>query len=404
MTEPLLLALLAAGGVARHRGRPVGRAGGDSARRPRAGGRVPDALRSLAVRGRVAGARASWPALAAGPSRLRGRSVLAGRLAAYPAAAILAFLLLSRATVGAWFVTGGFFVAENPDAAPAGPCARRPCGGALHGCQVSPRWPRRRGRPGLLLVRGLAVAARWLRWLPARALAGVAALPWYAFYSGAPVPDPLHDSARPRPRAGRRVRGRAGGAHEAACRRGAGPRGTGARDRGPLDPNGPDGRGGAVGPREPGGPGRGDGLPPGALGRPRRSWPAWDRSPTTCRSSRATGSASATSCTRATATSGVPRWSIPTRTPSGCSIEEQAEGGDMLAERARSRHGDTWPATRASLRAAASRSTEGVVRGQQSVPEQTQRHSAAVHLASGCVGSLATGYFARTGTRTSRGC
>ncbi len=36
-------------------------------------------------------------------------------LAVYPVAAVLAFLVLSRATVGAWFVTGGFFVADNPD-------------------------------------------------------------------------------------------------------------------------------------------------------------------------------------------------------------------------------------------------------------------------------------------------
>ena len=36
-------------------------------------------------------------------------------LAVYPIAAVLAFLLLSRATVGAWLVTGGFFVADNPD-------------------------------------------------------------------------------------------------------------------------------------------------------------------------------------------------------------------------------------------------------------------------------------------------
>ena len=37
------------------------------------------------------------------------------RLAAWPIVAILAFLVLSKATVGAWFVTGGFFVADNPD-------------------------------------------------------------------------------------------------------------------------------------------------------------------------------------------------------------------------------------------------------------------------------------------------
>ncbi len=36
------------------------------------------------------------------------------RIAIYPACAFVGFLLLSRATVGAWFVDSGFFVAENP--------------------------------------------------------------------------------------------------------------------------------------------------------------------------------------------------------------------------------------------------------------------------------------------------
>ncbi len=36
------------------------------------------------------------------------------RVAIYPAAAAIGFLLLSRVTVGAWFVDSGFFVAENP--------------------------------------------------------------------------------------------------------------------------------------------------------------------------------------------------------------------------------------------------------------------------------------------------
>ena len=45
------------------------------------------------------------------------RSLRAGaRLAAYPAAAIALFLVNSRWTVGSWFVSSGFFVAENIDA------------------------------------------------------------------------------------------------------------------------------------------------------------------------------------------------------------------------------------------------------------------------------------------------
>ena len=37
------------------------------------------------------------------------------RLSLYPIAAILAFLVLSRATVGEWLVTGGFYIADNAD-------------------------------------------------------------------------------------------------------------------------------------------------------------------------------------------------------------------------------------------------------------------------------------------------
>jgi hypothetical protein len=37
------------------------------------------------------------------------------RLSVYPAVAIAAFLVQSRLTVGEWFVTGGFFVPDNPD-------------------------------------------------------------------------------------------------------------------------------------------------------------------------------------------------------------------------------------------------------------------------------------------------
>jgi hypothetical protein len=36
------------------------------------------------------------------------------RIAMWPASAIVLFMLLSRATVGEWLVTGGFFVADNP--------------------------------------------------------------------------------------------------------------------------------------------------------------------------------------------------------------------------------------------------------------------------------------------------
>ena len=45
--------------------------------------------------------------------RLSTAAISCARLAAYPAMAIVLFILNSRWTTGSWFVTGGFFVAEN---------------------------------------------------------------------------------------------------------------------------------------------------------------------------------------------------------------------------------------------------------------------------------------------------
>jgi hypothetical protein len=105
-------------------------------------------------------------------------------LTAYPVVAILAFLILSRATVGAWFVTGGFFVADNPD-------YHRPFKSA-----GSVWWGLRKlngnvtvglGVAGLALVAWAIVRDRAHRaLLVTLALAGCAALPIYAFYQGHP--------------------------------------------------------------------------------------------------------------------------------------------------------------------------------------------------------------------------
>ncbi len=126
----------------------------------------------------------AWASLV-GQGRTRRRAWrTVPRLAVFPAAAVLGFLVLSRATVGEWFVSSGFFVAENA---------------ALHHplrAAVSVWWGLHEltsypiavlGAAGLvlLLVRGVrtpAVAA----WVPAAALAAAAALPLYAFYSGHP--------------------------------------------------------------------------------------------------------------------------------------------------------------------------------------------------------------------------
>jgi hypothetical protein len=115
---------------------------------------------------------------------LRASIVLAGRLTAYPAAAVLAFVALSRATVGAWFVQSGFFIAENPD-------QHRPLQALVSvwwGAHELTSYPLAvLGAAGLAALLARALWSRGMAgWLPALALAGVAILPWYAFYSGHP--------------------------------------------------------------------------------------------------------------------------------------------------------------------------------------------------------------------------
>jgi hypothetical protein len=138
----------------------------------------------------------AWPitagvvALAAAVLVRRGMPPLAAlracaRLAVYPAVAIVVFSMNSRYTVGEWFTTGGFFVPVNVEA---------------HG---HPLVAFRQVREGLYQLSGTAlvysayagaaalVAAFWRS--PARAplvlvlaLAGAAALPWYAYVNGHP--------------------------------------------------------------------------------------------------------------------------------------------------------------------------------------------------------------------------
>lgn len=106
------------------------------------------------------------------------------RLAAYPAAAVLAFLVQSRLTVGHWFVTGGFYVVDNPDM------------GRPFKTLGSIWWASHHlnGYPVLLAAVAGALAvlvtgptSRARAWsLVVLALAASAALPWYAFYIGHP--------------------------------------------------------------------------------------------------------------------------------------------------------------------------------------------------------------------------
>lgn len=109
---------------------------------------------------------------------------LVSRLAIYPAIAAILFLLQSRFSTGQWFVTGGFYVADNLDK------------GRPFKTIGSIWWATHRlnGYPVLLVaVAGAAaitIRALWRRadahMLVALALLASAALPWYAFFSGHP--------------------------------------------------------------------------------------------------------------------------------------------------------------------------------------------------------------------------
>jgi hypothetical protein len=182
MTEPLLMALML---TAAWLGIVAIRSGDDADIR-RAG---------LALAAATLTRYEAWPfaaallALGALSALRQGRSpaaalALAGRLAAYPAAAVLAFVALSRATVGSWFVKSGFFVADNPD-------LQRPfraLASVWWGTHELSSLPLAViGSAGLLLLVVRSLRSREVApWLPAIALAGAAALPWYAFYSGHP--------------------------------------------------------------------------------------------------------------------------------------------------------------------------------------------------------------------------
>ena len=107
-----------------------------------------------------------------------------GMLALYPIVAGLAFLLLSRATVGSWLVTEGFFVPDNPD-------YHRPFKSI-----ASVWWGLRQLNGNVTVALGVAAAALVV-WVALRdrgrralvvtfALAGCGALPVYAFYNGHP--------------------------------------------------------------------------------------------------------------------------------------------------------------------------------------------------------------------------
>jgi hypothetical protein len=140
-----------------------------------------------------------------------GAILAAARLALPPAAAIVLFLVNSRWTVGAWFVSGGFFVPENTEALGHASVALDQIrtglyqlsgtalvwsgyGGAvlIVAAYVGHPFRLRQGFGGLAVASAEAVMGRQSAY-PAResllillALVAAAALPWYAYFEGHP--------------------------------------------------------------------------------------------------------------------------------------------------------------------------------------------------------------------------
>ncbi len=110
--------------------------------------------------------------------------IAALRVGMWPLGALVLFLILSKATVGAWLVTGGFYEAINPaHGVPAQALVQVGWGlGRVGGWPVA--WAGAAGA-AVVLLQGLVRKEYQARWF-ALALAGCAALPYHAFVSGHP--------------------------------------------------------------------------------------------------------------------------------------------------------------------------------------------------------------------------
>jgi hypothetical protein len=105
-------------------------------------------------------------------------------VAVYPAIAIAIFLLNSRWTVGAWFISSGFFVAENEARGLPGIAWDQVREGLYRLSGPATVWPAYAAAAlvALTFVRSRARASLVL----VLALAAAALLPWYAYYQGHP--------------------------------------------------------------------------------------------------------------------------------------------------------------------------------------------------------------------------
>ncbi len=113
-------------------------------------------------------------------------AVAAGlRLAVFPAIAVALFLVNSRWTVGAWFISGGFFVAENTEALGHPLVAWNQVREGLYRLSGSALvWSGSAGAALTIVAFARSRARASLVLL--LALAGAAALPWFAYLQGHP--------------------------------------------------------------------------------------------------------------------------------------------------------------------------------------------------------------------------
>ena len=270
-----------------------------------------------------------------------------GELARWPAAAVALFLVLSRVTVGEWFVSGGFYERDPTYDAQAGKTL------------LAIWWGTHRLSGYVIEIVGLAMAApssrcgryghrrgsrtaRDGRALRRRGAAGVRVL------RGASVSHSLHGAARIGLRVvlrrGRRIvrrpapsstdRGPAGALAAGgdarrvnADRVAAVEHGSAADRRSPVGCS-----------QQPRAAAR-DGLSGAATITARRSSPAWVRSPTTCRSSPSEGFAIADFIHEGNGA----LWELALETGPAphagwMLVEEKSEGGDVLAEHVRRDH------------------------------------------------------------------
>jgi hypothetical protein len=128
-------------------------------------------------------AAAVWARWRHGES-LAGASRRVAGIAVFPAAAIAGFLVFSRVVIGQWFVSSGFFVPENPALGNPGLSVAQIWFG-LH--SLSGSFVLVVGAAGVMALIALGVTkVQWSSALIVVSLGAAAALPWLAFVAGHP--------------------------------------------------------------------------------------------------------------------------------------------------------------------------------------------------------------------------